>query len=210
MRVATCTIVLFVLVGSAVIPAAGSLGTHEWDAGVTIELAGQTGKETTVACDVRSYMIDHDPGGTNVRSGPGKTFKVIGNLPTQGVEGIGVHITGSNGDWVRIDHAVEEGGDQERIFFPSAPVTGGTAGPQAQGWIHTSLLGASGMAITRGGTNLYGQPKKNSGVVTRVTGGDDSVLVHACRGGWMYVEYKKLKGWAAPDTLCANSLTTCN
>jgi uncharacterized protein YraI len=171
--------------------------------------ARQAGDMTTTRCDARAYMIDHDPGGTNVRSGPGKTFKIIGNLPTQGVEGIAVHLTGSSGDWVRIDSAVEEGGEQERIFFPSAPVTGATAETQAQGWIHTTLLGATGMAVTKGGTNLYRQPLTNSRVVIRIPGGDDSLFVRGCRGGWMYIEYKKLKGWAAPDTLCANSLTTC-
>ena len=34
-----------------------------------------------VPCDVGAYVIDQDPQGLNVRSGPGKNFDVIGNLP---------------------------------------------------------------------------------------------------------------------------------
>ena len=108
-----------------------------------------------------------------------------------------VHIKGATGDWVRIDRAIEEGGEQERIFF------------QGEGWVYAPLLGVGGMAITNGGTNLYKEPKEKSRVVIRIPGGEDSVIVRSCRGRWMYVEYKKVRGWAAPNTLCANSLTAC-
>ena len=158
---------------------------------------GQSGMATIVSCDVRAFVIDRDPVGLNVRSGPGKTYKVIGNLPNQEVEGIGVHITGASGEWVRIDSAVEEGGQQERIFF------------KGKGWVYAPLLRVEGMAITDGGTNLYQEMTTKSRVIIRVPGGDDAVIVRGCRGRWMYVEYKKKRGWAAPDTLCANSLTTC-
>jgi SH3-like domain-containing protein len=157
----------------------------------------QTGKVAIVPCDVRAYVTDKDPAGLNVRSGPGKTFKIVGNLPNQDVEGMGVHITGASGEWIRIDLAVEEGGEQERTFF------------EGQGWVHGSLLGVGGMAVTNGGTNLYQGRTEKSRVITRVPGGDDGVKVRGCQGEWMYVEYKGKRGWAAPKTLCANSLTTC-
>jgi uncharacterized protein YraI len=158
---------------------------------------GQTDKFKIVPCGVEAYVTDRDPGGLNVRSGPGKTYKAIGNLPSQGVEGIVVHITGASGEWVRIDKAVEEGADQARVFF------------EGEGWVYAPMLGVSGMAITEGGTNLYQGPTTNSRFIIRIPGGDDSVIVRGCQGQWMYVEYKKKKGWAAPDTLCANPLTTC-
>lgn len=153
---------------------------------------GQTGRVTIVPCDVEAYGID----GLNVRSGPGKTYKAIGNLPNQKVEGMRVHITGASGEWVRIDRAVEEGGDPDRTLFHGA------------GWVYAPLLGVSGMAITEGGTNLYQDTTKKSRVIIRVPGGDDA-MVRGCHGQWMYVEYKQKRGWAAPGTLCANSLTTC-
>lgn len=90
------------------------------------------GGDIVTNCDVHAYVIDPDPKGMNVRSGPGSTYKIIGNLPKQDVEGIGVHITGSKGDWVRIDLAVEEGGEQERTLF------------KGEGWLYGPLLGVDG------------------------------------------------------------------
>ena len=77
------------------------------------------------------------------------------------------------------------------------------------GWIAASLLGLSGTAIDNGATNLYQTRSKDSVVVTQIPGGDDSIKVRGCEGRWIFVEYKQKTGWAAPDTLCANSLTTC-
>ena len=53
-------------------------------------------------CDVEAYVNHPDPRGTNVRSGPGSSYKVIGILPDQQAEGITVHITGTKGERIRI------------------------------------------------------------------------------------------------------------
>jgi uncharacterized protein YgiM (DUF1202 family) len=152
---------------------------------------------TIVACDVWAYVIDHDPKGLNVRSGPASSFGVIGNLPYRYETGVGVHITGSNGNWVRIDSGSEEGTDEEQTFFKGV------------GWVYAPLLGLSGIAHQpEGATRLYQEPSQKSKVVKRVPGGED-VTVYGCRGKWFYVDYEKVKGWAAPRTLCSNSLTTC-
>ena len=147
-------------------------------------------------CDAEAYVVDNDPNGLNVRATPGKTSKIIGNLPNNDVEGIRVHLTGASGEWVRIDHAHETGGEVDRSLFDGV------------GWVYGPLLGVSGMAITKGGTNLYQDHSIKAQVVVRVPG-DGSVVVRGCYGGWMYVEYKGVKGWGAPSTLCANPLTTC-
>jgi SH3-like domain-containing protein len=157
---------------------------------------GLTDRIQIVPCDVRAYVLDGTPGGTNVRSGPGKTYKAIENLPNHKVEGIEVHITGASGEWVRIDKAVEEGGDPDRVLF------------QGKGWIYARLLGAGGKSITNGGTNLYLDKSTRSSVTSWVSV-DDSITVRGCDGQWMFVAHKKKKGWAAPGTLCPNSLTTC-
>jgi SH3-like domain-containing protein len=150
-----------------------------------------------IPCNVEAYVVDKDPNGLKVRSGPKKTHKIIGNLPNQENEGIVVHITGSSGEWVRIDHAVEVGGEQDRFVF------------KGEGWVYAKLLGVEGIAISNGGTNLYREPMEKSRVLIKVPGGDDAVVIRGCRGKWMYVEYRKVRGWAAPQTLCANPLTTC-
>lgn len=152
------------------------------------------GGEFLSRCDVEAYVIDRDPKGMNVRSGPSSTYKIIGNLPNQDVNGISVHITASQGDWVRVDLAVEEGGEQDRTFF------------KGEGWLYGPLLGVDGVG---GGTKLYEKPEQGSRRIGTLPGGSDGAIVRGCRGKWMYVEYKKKRGWAAPGTLCANSLTTC-
>ena len=154
------------------------------------------GSNAIVPCDVEAFVIDQDPNGLNIRSGPGKSYKVIGNLPYKQDTGVTVHITGSSGDWVQIDSGVEEGGEQEQTFFKGA------------GWVYAPLLGLTGTAQSKGATLLYREAAQKSGVVKRVPGGDD-VKVRGCRGKWFYVEHEKVKGWAAPNTLCSNSLTTC-
>lgn len=157
---------------------------------------GQTDRIRIVRCDVRAYALDGSSGGINVRSGPSKTYKAIGNLPNQKVEGVEVHITGASGEWVRIDKAVEEGGDPDRVLF------------QGTGWIYARLLGAGGKSITHGGTDLYRDKSTRSSVISWVSA-DDAVTVRGCNGQWMFVEHKKKTGWAAPGTLCPNPLTTC-
>lgn len=149
-------------------------------------------------CDLSAYVVDQDPNGLNVRSGPGATFKVIGNLPNQGVEGIGVHISGGSGEWVRIDRATEQGGDEERTLF------------SGEGWVYGPLLGTDGVGGIEGGTPIYKEPSKKSRVIARMSAGAEGASVRGCKGEWMYVEHKKLKGWAQGDTLCDNSLTTCS
>lgn len=73
---------------------------------------------SAVPCDVHAYVIDRDRQGLNVRSGAGRNFEKIGNLPWRDYTGIAVHITGSNGDWVQIDSAVgQSADDDEKIFF---------------------------------------------------------------------------------------------
>ena len=155
---------------------------------------GPMGGHIITRCDVFAYVIDRDPKGMNVRSGPGSTYKIIGNLPNEDVNGIGVHITGSKGDWMRVDIAVEEGGEEDRTFF------------KGEGWLYGPLLGVDGVGS---GTKLYRQASSKSGTIGNLPGGSDGATVRGCQGKWMYVEYQNLKGWAAPDTLCTNPLTTC-
>ena len=173
------------------------LSAHSAIALSELETLAQQQSDSIIPCDVDAYVIDQDPTGLNVRSGPGKSFAVVGNLPYKQDTGVSVHITGSSGDWVRIDSGVEEGSDEEHTFFSGV------------GWVYAPLLGLSGIAQTKGATLLYRGTSQKSGVVQRVPGGDD-VNVRGCRGKWIQVEYKKVKGWAAPNSLCSNSLTTCS
>jgi uncharacterized protein YraI len=162
--------------------------------------AGQQGRASAarvVPCDVRAYVNDPDPKGLNVRSGPGTQYVVVGNLPDQQAEGIEVHITGSSGDWVRIDRAVEQGGDGERNFF------------RGTGWVYAPSLGVEGVGgLTPPGTPLYAGPAK--GKPSARLSVDDGGKVRGCRGRWTQIEFKGRRLWAAPGTLCYSALTTCS
>lgn len=161
--------------------------------------AAQKGPAAVVPCDVRAYVNDPDPKGLNVRSGPGTQHSIIGNLPNQQAEGIEVHITGSSGDWVRIDRAVEQGGEGERTFFSGA------------GWVYAPSLGVDGVGgFDPPGTPLYQGATKRANIVARLPVEGGGAKVRGCRYGWTQVEYKGRRGWAAPDTLCVSALTNCS
>lgn len=187
----TSRIIAFaVCAGLATLPPAGAGSVHsQRDAGAA----------KVTPCDAEAYVNDPDPRGMNVRSGPGSEHAVIGNLPNQDVNGIGVHLTGSRGDWVRIDRAVEQGGDTERVLFKGA------------GWVYAPLLGVDGVGgLGGGGSPLYREPAAKGRVLVRVPVDGGGARVWGCRGRWMYVEHKGVKGWAAPGTLCSSALTNCS
>ena len=158
----------------------------------------QAGGGRVVPCDAEAYVNDPDPRGMNVRSGPGGNYRIVGNLPNQDVDGISVHLTGSQGDWVRIDRATEQGGDPERVLF------------KGEGWVHAPLLAVDGVGGLGGGSPLYREPAAKGRVLIRVPVDGGGAKVRGCRGRWMYVEHKGVKGWAAPGTLCSNALTNCS
>lgn len=164
-----------------------------------VSSAGSSGHSTPrsiLRCDAEAYVTDRDPNGLNVRSAPDKSASIVGNLPNSKVEGIRVHLTGSSGEWVRIDHALEQGSDNDRDFI------------RTEGWVFAPLLGVGGMSVIKGGSPLYLSHSSSSTILTIVPA-DGSMSVHGCYGNWLYVQYKQIKGWGAPRTLCANPLTTC-
>jgi SH3-like domain-containing protein len=145
----------------------------------------------TVPCALQAFVIDQDPQRVNVRSGPGVAAAVIGNLPTTTVDGVIVTITGARGEWLRITRAVEVSGAP--VFF-----TG-------EGWVHAPLLG-KGVSHP---APLYQEPSEKSRVVRSVPAEEGDVQLRGCRGAWAYVEYKGVRGWAAPGALCYTPVTTC-
>lgn len=147
-------------------------------------------------CDARAYLKDDDPRGTNVRSGPGSDFKVVGVLKNQEAEGVDVHITGSKGSWVRIDRAEDTGRGVE-LF-------------KGEGWLYAPLLAVDGQGGFNGGTPLYRGPSKRGRPVTRVPVEGYGATVRGCRGGWLHVEYRGVKGWGLSGELCPIAITNCS
>ena len=90
-------------------------------------------------CDIPAFLYDDDPKGTNVRSGPGSTFEIIGVLPRENTDT--VQVIASKPSWVQISGALDD--DGETIF-------------SKKGWVFASLLG---MAIS---ANPYDKLKKGN------------------------------------------------
>lgn len=144
-------------------------------------------------CNADAYSIDPDESGTNIRRHPSAQSPVLRKINTQG-HGFDVHITGYASGWFQINKASDPTEEDKTLF-------------KGNGWIHASLLGADGMGS---GTRLFSAPSltaKKTGLV-RV---NEGATLKSCSGKWLEVKNStngKI-GWAAPGTLCINSLTTC-
>ncbi len=143
-------------------------------------------------CQLSAYVIDKDPQGLNVRSGPGSNHQVIDNLPTT-TAGVMVDITASQGDWVQITLAESP----QKVEF------------QGKGWVYASMLGTSTRGYGTEGVSVYNSANGNSKVIGRIPS-STGVKLLGCNGVWAFVEYEGLKGWVAPDDQCSSALTTCS
>lgn len=167
----------------------------------------------TVACAISAWSTDEDPGGLDIRAGPGTGSPVIARLPPplkveEYLFAAEVSITGSKDGWFRIDGAVLENylSDEEpEIVF------------EGEGWLSGRSLG---LALNH--PDLFEAPSTDSAVVATLFGidpegsasGPDSFIadrLHACEADWVEVEGTflgtRLRGWATGT--CSNQVTTC-
>ena len=154
------------------------------------------------SCDLELNVVDPDPLGPNVRSGPStKTGKVIARLAPQG-EWTYVHVVGQSGAWFLVDRATvvdDAAPDGEREVF------------RGGGWMHSSTLGFSEL-MTGEGTRLRDAPDPGATVVRTVSMLDDHaegrIRVLGCRGRFIQVDLGDIAPWT--DTWCNNERTTCS
>jgi len=139
-------------------------------------------------CEISAYVIDRDPAGLNVRSGPGSSFSVVSKL-AHSDEGPIVGIIGSQGKWMLIDRA--ESIESEELF-------------KGKGWVYGLLLGTS----TRYKVKVLKDPKPKSQVIGSIAA-EEEVKIVGCKGGWARVQYGNLEGWIEPESQCPNPVTTC-
>jgi uncharacterized protein YraI len=150
-----------------------------------------TPASTQRTCQMSAYIIDKDPKGLNVRSGPGSSYEIIGKLPTTPLA-VFVELTASQGDWVQLSKARSP----EKAEF------------QGTGWVYAQLLGTSTRGYGSKGVSVYASANTQSPVVGRIPE-HKSVTLLGCDRAWALVEYEGLSGWIAPDAQCPNPLTTC-
>lgn len=142
-------------------------------------------------CNINAFVIDQDPKGLNVRSGPGESHDIIGNLPTT-KDGVVVDITASQGNWLQLSKA--ESIDKTEF--------------QGKGWVYSQLLGTSTRGYGSNGVSVYQNANNQSSVVGRIPPAT-AVKLLGCSQSWAWVEYEGIKGWIEREAQCANPLSTC-
>lgn len=164
-------------------------------------------------CTFRAYSDDMDPHGTNVRSGPGKAFPIIGVLkPTHGDEGD----FSPEFDVRRFEEGWVEIGDALAGQYGEATEEAVFIGP---GWVSAKLI-----RFEIEDPTLRSAPSVSAGEVVNLgyMEGDsnpwalDQVKVeaiHGCDGPFVDVTLvnergDKARGWATD--LCENQATTCS
>lgn len=160
-------------------------------------LAFEVQAQNEVRCEIRANLMDTDPNGANVRQGAGKTFSIIGSLPSGRADVL--TIVAGKGGWVKISNAADE--DGETIF-------------DKEGWVFASLLGMTiawnpNDKLKKGNHSLYAEPTEKSRVLSRLPP-ETSVTLVGCDGEWAKVKYNRKIGWLAPEAQCTNTRTGCS
>jgi SH3-like domain-containing protein len=155
------------------------------------EAIANNSAEGQQTCNISAFVIDKDPKGLNVRSGPGTSHAIIGNLPTTTV-GVVVDITASKGDWVQLSKAESP----DKVEF------------QGSGWVSAKLLGTSTRGYGTKGVSVYKSANNQSSVVGTIPP-ETGVTLLGCSQSWALVEYEGKKGWIEPEAQCGNPLSTC-
>jgi hypothetical protein len=153
------------------------------------------------SCDLHLDVVDPDPHGVNVRSGPGTPpGKVIAVLAPVG-EWIDVHVVGQSGDWLLIDRADaidDDAPDGQREIFHGG------------GWLHASTLGISELWVGEG-SDLRAAPDAHAPLVKRYATYEQEpakTRVLGCRADWLELDADGVRGFTR--TFCTNQRTTCS
>lgn len=80
--------------------------------------------------------------------------------------------------------------------------------PKLKGWVYAPILGTSTRQTRSGKVNLYESPIRKSRVVGKAPF-EAEVILQSCRGTWVHVQYKQVKGWLDPESQCGSPVTTC-
>jgi SH3-like domain-containing protein len=158
--------------------------------------AGEVPKAGLIPCHCTAYVIDTDPKGLNVRSGPGTNYTVTATIPTN--NSVEIWIIGSLGPWMSI----------ERAYIFAEDDTSDDVDMKITGFIYGPLLAVqtrpSGLKLIP----LYTEPDITSRVIAELPM-DIEVVLTGCQGTWVKVKYGDIEGWLDPESHCGNPVTTC-
>ncbi|MBN2223865.1 MAG: SH3 domain-containing protein [Deltaproteobacteria bacterium] len=173
----------------------------------TLPVWGQNeyGKPIT-NCNCNAYVVDTDPAGTNVRTGPGTDYTVIGTLPTG--RPVRVHIAGSVGEWMRIS---------SYTVFDEAAKGSST---DIDGWVSGKLLAVTTRVSTyaaddsRGFVTIYesNSYKSHDDVLAEIgrIPVNSAITLADAHGNWVKVNYKGVEGWLDPVSFCGDPFNECH
>jgi SH3-like domain-containing protein len=153
--------------------------------------APAAGQQRGTSCDISAYVLDRDPHGLNVRSGPSPNapvHRVVSNAGSPVA-----HIVGQSGSWFRVSNIVEA--EENREIF------------RGDGWVHASLLGLS---VANADPVLHAQPAMRSPAIARLVPDESRLTLIGCAGNWAQVRSSGRVGWLSPAGQCSNPLTTCS
>jgi SH3-like domain-containing protein len=146
------------------------------------------------SCSASAFIVDTDPAGLNVRSGPGSDFAAQDTLSTS--EPIKVSIVGATGAWFLINEAWSV--EQQALPQP--------------GWVYAPLLGVSTTSLNindpEAPTTLYAEPDGSAAVVAAIPKYSEVTLL-GCSGNWLQVQAPDATGWLAVGEQCSNPVSTC-
>ncbi|MEM6837979.1 MAG: SH3 domain-containing protein [Cyanobacteria bacterium P01_C01_bin.120] len=146
------------------------------------------------SCAVSAYVVDTDPAGLNVRSGPGSDFAVQGTLPTD--VPVEVSIVGATDGWFLVNEAYSL--ERQELEQP--------------GWVYGPLLGVSTTSLNindpEAPTTLYAAPDGSAAVAATIPKYSD-VTLFDCAGDWLQVDHAAATGWLAIGEQCSNPVSTC-
>lgn len=143
-------------------------------------------------CDTSAFIIDPNPKGVAVRSGPSLQHSVIKQLPRQTTPPM-LAIRQGLGNWMRVSDIHSSNGHL---------LLGG------QGWIYGPSLAISVHGQDEEPAPLYQHPDTRTRV-TAITKAHDQLRITACNGAWLKVKSPKGEGWLHPDDQCGNPIAPC-
>ncbi|MBN2223866.1 MAG: SH3 domain-containing protein [Deltaproteobacteria bacterium] len=158
--------------------------------------AAETGDYEVTPCDVGACIVLDNPAGVSVRSGPGEEYSVITTLPYDPGGAVDLVIRGSVGEWMRVSSFSYDGNQTEEFR-------------KTVGWIYAPpSLVVSAWPHGTPFASLYEEPNAASPVLTNLPEHAVAAVI-GCRGEWVKVNYKGVKGWLAPGTHCGACITNC-
>ncbi len=160
----------------------------------TPDATAPTSTTPAQSCSASAFIVDTDPAGLNVRSGPGSDYAIQDTLPTN--VPVEVSIVGATNEWFLINEAWGEA--QNELPQP--------------GWVYAPLLGVSTTSLNindpEAPTTLYAEPDGSAAVAAEIPKYSEVTLL-GCSDNWLQVQAPDAMGWLAIGEQCSNPVSTC-